>query len=107
MDAVVQAQDRRARAVDLERHVLVPQWREEAEPFQVIEVQVRQEEMDAPRSALHQIGAQRADTRSGIEDQRRLIVKRDLDAGRVTPAADSPLARSGDRAPGSPELNGK
>src|SRR4029453_19260479 len=43
-NALAQAHYRRARAPDLERHLLVPEWREEAEPFEMVEVEVGQEE---------------------------------------------------------------
>jgi hypothetical protein len=46
----------------------------------MVEVEVRQEEMDATRAAFDEVCAERADTGSRVEDQRDLVVERDLDA---------------------------
>src|SRR5689334_4829444 len=61
----------------------------------MIEVQMREEEMDAPCAAPHELGAEGADARAGVEYQRLLVVERDLDARCVAAVRDR--ARTGRR----------
>ena len=60
--------------------LLVPQRREEAQAFEMVEMQVRQEEMDLPRAPPDEVETERADTGAGVEHECRLAAEHHLDA---------------------------
>ncbi len=79
-DPVVEAEHRRAGAPDVDAHPVVPERREEPEALEVIEVEVGQEEVDAPGAAFEEVDAERADAGTGVQDERRPVVEKHLDA---------------------------
>ena len=84
--------------------------REEGNATDVVEMGVAEEEIGgktAPNAALaRKIGAERMDSRAGIEDQHALTTA-DLQARRITAVAGRTRTRAGDATPHTPEANKK
>jgi hypothetical protein len=93
--------------------VRIPERREEPDPLHVIEVQVRQEEVDLlDRLGGGQVGggpspvrcglvagdvtSERADPGSRVEDDQRPVLQADLDAGRVAAVPNRVRTRRGE-----------
>ena len=86
------------------RHVRVPERREEAKALEVVEVQVRQEEVDPPRAAPDEVEPERADAGARVEHERRLAVEHHLDAGRVAAVRERVRPGRRQRAAATPDL---
>src|SRR5262249_59380996 len=72
-DRLAEGQDRRPRSPDVDRHGRIPQRIEEAEPFEVIEVEMRQQEVDPARAAGDERAPELPDSGAGVEYERRLV----------------------------------
>ena len=60
--------------------MLVPQRPEEAQALQMIEMQMREAQMDPADAAIEELEAQRPDARARVQHKDRLGAERDLDA---------------------------
>ena len=73
----------------------------EAEPLNMVRVKVREQYVDS--SVLSQCSSQSPDACAGVENDYRVLVTADLDAGRVAAVAHSLRARTGKRPPSTPK----
>jgi hypothetical protein len=74
--------------------------------LQVVHVAMADQQVEPGRALLFELEAQLANTGAGVEDNDALAAAH-LDAGGIAPAAQRGRTGGCDRAPGSPELNGK
>jgi hypothetical protein len=102
-DPFSKALDRRRRSPDIHGDALVPERGEKAKTLDVVEVQVRQEEIDMPRAAVDQVVAESPDTGSSVENEGGSVVERDFDAGRVPAVADGLSSGAWHRATATPD----
>ena len=89
-DAVLEAPDRRGRTPDVELGVLAPEGREEAQALEVVEVEVRQEEVDRAGGSASSVAPSR---RMPVPASRTMSVaftRPKLDARGVAPVAERP-----------------
>ena len=94
---------RRTRAVDRHRRGGVEERLEEAEPLDVVEMQVRQEEVEVLDAVGDDRLAQRAGARAGVQHHRPAGRRAHVDARRVAPVAHRGGARCRERAPAAPD----
>src|SRR6186997_2484806 len=88
LNTLAQAQERRTRTPDVQFHALVPERREEAEPFDVVEMEVREKEVNGLRAAPDEVETESPDACSGVEHHRLFSPGQHLDAGGVAPVRD-------------------
>ena len=98
-----EALHRRARAPEVDRHSLVEQGREEPEPFEMVEMEMGEQQVDSPRPSLLQRRPEVTDPGPGVEHEDGAVVQRDLDRGRIPAVVDGLGAGRGDRAPATPD----
>ena len=104
-DAFPQRQDRRAWPPNVQRHCPVPQRGEEPQTFEMVEMKVRQEQVNPPCPAFEEVAAKFPDPRAGVEHERLLVSHHHLDARGVSAKLDRRWARSWQRASTSPDLH--
>ena len=102
-DAFLEAQHRRGRSPDVQRHPLVEERPEEAKPLEVIEVQVREEHVELASTALEELDAELSDPGAGVEHEDGPVGQRDLDARGVAAEFDRLRARCRHRAAAAPD----
>ena len=90
------------RPPDRDRAACGEERRKEPEPFDVVEVQVRKEQVDALGS-LPQRDAEWADPRPGIQDHEPARLRTQLDGGGVPPVPHRALAGCRERPPAAPD----
>ena len=69
----------------------------------MIEVEVREQEMEAAGTARHELATEVADSGACVEHEHRAVVERELQARRVAAVADRFFARCRDRAAAAPD----
>ena len=72
-----EALDRRPRAPRVDRHALVEEGCEEPKALKVVEMEVREQQLDALRSALLQVVAELPDPGAGVEHENGAVLQRD------------------------------
>src|SRR4029079_7452601 len=82
-----------------------PERREEAEPFDVVEMEVGEADVEVAVISLEQPLPELADPRARVEDQRRAVGELELDTGGVAAVADRRGPRRGERAPRTPNAD--
>src|SRR6266516_132453 len=102
-DAFPETQLLGRRSPDVELYALIPERREEAQSFEVVEVEVSEAEMDLPHAAVQELETQPSDPGAGVEHENRAVVQRDLDAGRVSAVGDGLRPRCWHRAAAAPD----
>jgi hypothetical protein len=91
------------RSPDVQLHVLIPERREEAQSFEVVEVEVSEAEVDLPDTAVQELETEQSDPGASVEHNDRAVVQRDLDAGRVSAVGDGLRPRCWHRAAATPD----
>ena len=84
--------------------IRVVERREEAQPLDVVEMEMRQADVELLGPVLGQLGAQGTNARSRVEDEAR-AVRRYLDARRVAAGTNRLRPRRGKRAAATPDLD--
>ena len=69
----------------------------------MVEVQVREEEVDRAVVAVLERHAERTDARARVEDEHRPVGEEHLDARGVAAVAHGPRPRRGERSPAAPD----
>ena len=81
----------------------IEEQREESEPFDVVEMQMCEEQVDLVERLLCELAAELADAGAGVDHDDRAAGAPHLEARRVAAVADSGRARCCERAPASPD----
>ena len=84
--------------------VFAKERREEPEAYDVVHVEVGEEDVDPPAVAVEFL-AKAADAGACIENEERAVVRADFDAGRVAAVAHSFRAGVGERTARAPQLD--
>ena len=95
----------RARTPQVNLQPLHEQRPEKPKPLQVVEVEVRQQQVDSGGRVRRQLRPQGPDAGPGIENDHGAVVEADLDARGVAAVAHGEGAWAWDRAPRAPELH--
>src|SRR6266513_3333384 len=74
-NALSETHERGRRSPDVQSHPLVPEWREAAQPLEVIEVQMGEEEVDTPRAALQKVQTELPDPGPGVQHKDMPLVE--------------------------------
>ena len=101
-DPLGQRASRRRRSPDVQLRLLVPDRAEEAEAFDVVDVQVREQEVDRLRAAA-QGRAEPADAGARVEDEQRPVREAELDARRVAAVRHRVRSRCRERPAAAPD----
>ena len=80
--SVVERHRRRGRAPDVHLHRRIEERREEAEPLQVVHVEVREQDIEPPQSGINRRRSI-ADSRAGVKQNHGAVVRGDFDGGCV------------------------
>src|SRR4051812_4398162 len=102
-DAVLERRLRRRRSPDDDLRARVEHWREEHEALDVVQVQVRQEDVQRLLTGAVEREPEAADSGAGVEDERGAVVERDLHARRVAAVVGRLGTGGGDRATRTPD----
>ena len=94
---------RRRRAPDAELHLRIPERREEPEPFDVVCVQMRDQQIDLRRVDARERHPVGADPGAGVEDHHRPVIEVEHDAGGLSAVADRLGAWGGEGASAAPD----
>jgi hypothetical protein len=80
-----------------------PQGCEEAQPLDVIEVQMSEKEVNRFRPVRSQLESQRVNPGSGIEDEQGIVAESNFNAGCISPIADRSRTWSRERSAATPD----
>jgi len=102
-DPVAQRPHRRRGAPDREVGLPLPHRREEPEPLDVVEVQMRQEDVHVLRQTAVEVPAELPDPRARVEDEQGVVVGPQRHAGRVPAVAHRGRPGRGHGAAAAPD----